>query len=391
VNSRSHRACAMQTLSALGGGARDPGVVSPGADRCVCDRLEAEHLSVESRPMLTTLLLCLVVGGIWLIELLCSAWLLRLGARWARVAGLSMTRAVLTVLLMGAAGLIVRVLVLYGVQFATQRHPESYGYAGPILALVLSLVATWGVVQEGLRTTLGKAILAWLPTLLAWAMMWAVGQAVVRPFLFEGYVQPTNAMAPTILGRHGIGTCPSCGGTVYISPDYLADRLSGEELGICGRCKRASTVAATDERVVSGDRLISAKFLRPRRWDLIVFRNPEDPSTLFVKRVVGLPGEQVAIQDGDVWINGARAQKPADIAGLVYVAHPTEEEKLTWGPVPLGQGEYLVLGDFSRRAKDSRVWETGAPGHPAYAVPESYILGVVTHIYWPLGRWRIFR
>ncbi len=340
--------------------------------------------------MLTTSLLCLVFGVMWLIELLFTAWFLRLGARWVGAASLGFMRAVLTVLLMDAAGLVVRVLVLYGAGIASQGHPESYGYSAPIVALVLGLVATWGVAQQGLRTSLGKAILAWLPTLLAWAITSAVALAVVRPFLFEAYVTPTNAMAPTILGRHLVGTCPSCGGTAYVSATSLADRSPRGELGICKGCLRASAVAATNERVFSGDRLICAKFLRPRRLDLIVFRYPEDPSIAYLMRVVGLPGEQVAIKDGDVWIDGARARKPAEISGLFYVAHPLAEESVTWGPVQLGRGEYFVLGDFSRRSKDSRVWETGAPGHPPYAVPKSHVLGVVTHIYWPLWRFRNF-
>jgi hypothetical protein len=54
--------------------------------------------------MLTTSLLCLVYGVMWLIMLLFSAWLLRLGARWVGAASLSFMRAILTVLLMGAAG-----------------------------------------------------------------------------------------------------------------------------------------------------------------------------------------------------------------------------------------------------------------------------------------------
>jgi signal peptidase I len=341
--------------------------------------------------MLTTSLLCLVFGVMWLIVLLFSAWLLRLGARWVGAARLSFIRAVFTVLLMGTAGLVVSAIVHYGAGIASRGHPESYGGTAPIAALVLGLFAMWGVAQKGLRTSLGKGILAWLPTLLAWPIAWALALAVVRPFLFEAYVQPTNAMAPTILGRHVVGTCPSCGGTVYVSAPSLADRSPWIELGICGRCLRASTVAATDDRVYSGDFLISAKFLRPRRWDLIVFRYPEDPSIPYVMRVVGLPGERVAIKDGDVWIDGARTKKPADISGLAYLAHPLADERVTWGPFQLDRGEYFVLGDFSRRSKDSRVWGTGAPGHPPYAVPKSYVLGVVTHIYWPLRRWRIFR
>ncbi len=85
-------------------------------------------------------------------------------------------------------------------------------------------------------------------------------------------------------------------------------------------------MTVTDGRIHSGDRLISSKFLYPRRWDLIVYRNPEDPSSQYVQRVVGLPGERVAIEDGDVWINGTRAAKPADISGLVYVASPIRED-----------------------------------------------------------------
>jgi signal peptidase I len=123
-------------------------------------------------------------------------------------------------------------------------------------------------------------------------------------------------------------------------------------------------VGATDDRVFSGDFLISAKFLRPRRWDLIAFRYPEDPSIPYVMRVVGMPGEQVAIKNGDVWIDGARAKNPGNISGLVYLAHPLAEESVIWGPVQLNRGEYLVLGDFSRRSKDSRVGDRRARSSP---------------------------
>jgi signal peptidase I len=99
----------------------------------------------------------------------------------------------------------------------------------------------------------------------------------------------------------------------------------------------------------------------------------------------------VAIRDGDVWINGVRTEKPNGLSGLVYSADPMWEERTVWGPVRLGIDEYFVLGDFSLRSKDSRLWQQGAPGHPPYAVPESYLVGVVTHIYWPPSRWRKFR
>jgi signal peptidase I len=274
--------------------------------------------------------------------------------------------------------------------FEIQNRSEQYQFAAAIAELVLAALAGCAVVQWILHTSVRKAILAWLPTLLATAAGWVLGFAIVRPFLFEAFAVPTNAMAPTIVGRHLKGTCPSCGGVAYVSarPDSAALE---QDLGICGTCMRALEIPVAGEQAFPGDRLVAAKFLRPRRWDLIVYRSPEEPSVQYVSRLVGLPGDEVAIRDGAVWIDGTVAQKPPEISALVYVAHPAAAEKTVWGPVKLGRDEYVVLSDFSRRAKDSRFWETGAPGHPPYAVPQSYVSGVVTHIYWPPSRWRIFR
>ncbi len=58
----------------------------------------------------------------------------------------------------------------------------------------------------------------------------------------------------------------------------------------------------------SGDRFIVAKFYKPRRWDLTVFRYPENPSVTYVKRLVGLPGEEITIKDGKVSTYRARVQ-----------------------------------------------------------------------------------
>lgn len=61
-------------------------------------------------------------------------------------------------------------------------------------------------------------------------------------------------------------------------------------------------------------------------------------------------------------------------------------------PAILGDDEYFVLGDFSVSSRDARFWDRSLEGreHP-YAIPESSIDGVVTHIYWPLQRMRVFR
>ena len=70
-------------------------------------------------------------------------------------------------------------------------------------------------------------------------------------------------------------------------------------------------------------------------------------------------------------------------------------EMTVWGtperPATLAAGEYFVLGDFSQQAADSRLWQTGAPAIPVMPCRNTYLIGVVTHIYWPPGRWRILR
>ena len=133
---------------------------------------------------------------------------------------------------------------------------------------------------------------------------------------------------------------------------------------------------------------------------MVTFRFPSDPKIIYVKRLVGLPGETVYIKDGAVWIDGRKLDPPPSLKGLDYVTGmPSMPDMppimIAAGtpdrPAVLGPDEYFMLGDFSAQSMDSRLWDKGAPGHPPYAVPESYIIGVVTHIYWPPSRWRILR
>jgi signal peptidase I len=163
---------------------------------------------------------------------------------------------------------------------------------------------------------------------------------------------------------------------------------------ICGNFHTTQPINY-DDREFKADRFLVAKFLTPRRWDLIVFRYPEEPSILYVKRLIGLPGEEITIRDGQVWANGIVLTPPEHIREIKYLSKIDDWGEPLWGsperPAKLAHDEYFVLGDFSSQSKDSRLWEHGAPGHPPYAVPKSYLRGVVIHIYWPPTRWRVFR
>lgn len=85
----------------------------------------------------------------------------------------------------------------------------------------------------------------------------------------------------------------------------------------------------------------------PARGDVVVLRSPENGDTL-VKRVVGLPGETVAVVDGVAFVDG----RPVD---LMAVPAP-QSGQLDYGPQILGPEEYLVLGDNRPNSRDGRVF-----------------------------------
>lgn len=123
----------------------------------------------------------------------------------------------------------------------------------------------------------------------------------------------------------------------------------------------------------SGERLIvdelSYRFTSPQRGDIIVFRYPSDPREFFVKRLVALPGEEVAIRDHRVWVNG----QPLDEE---YLQTETLGE---FGPVIVPADHYFVLGDNRTNSADSRDPRVGF-------IPHRYIVGRVLWRYWPLDR-----
>jgi signal peptidase I len=92
----------------------------------------------------------------------------------------------------------------------------------------------------------------------------------------------------------------------------------------------------------------------PQRGDVIVLRYPKDPSQYFIKRVIGLPGETVKIQDGGVMIFN-----DANPLGLKLDEVYLPNQAVTFGPaepLTLAQDQYFVLGDNRLASSDSRVW-----------------------------------
>lgn len=84
----------------------------------------------------------------------------------------------------------------------------------------------------------------------------------------------------------------------------------------------------------------------PQRGDVVVFHSPQSPRKDFIKRVVGLPGEEVQMVDGEVYVEGIPVRE-------AYIANPGNR---SWGPEVVGEFEYFVLGDNRSNSSDSRSW-----------------------------------
>ena len=113
---------------------------------------------------------------------------------------------------------------------------------------------------------------------------------------------------------------------------------------------------------------ISEKFKDPDRFDIVIFKSPDDESRLFIKRVIGLPGETVEIKDGKVYINDSST--PLDDSFI--------PEKMTgnYGPYKVPENCYFMLGDNRNDSKDSRFWTN------TY-VKRDKIIGKVKFRYYP--------
>ncbi len=136
-----------------------------------------------------------------------------------------------------------------------------------------------------------------------------------------------------------------------------------------------------DDRVV-----VDAQAYRnnpPQRGDIVVF-NPTTVlkkynfQTVFVKRIVGLPGEKIAIAKDKVYVNGQVLPEPYLAAGMQTNLKPCKMKRpyLT-GPRTVPAGAYFVLGDNHPNSFDSRCWGM---------VPRSDLVSKMTLIYWPINR-----
>ena len=125
----------------------------------------------------------------------------------------------------------------------------------------------------------------------------------------------------------------------------------------------------------TGDRvmvnLLAYDFGSPQRGDVIVLHPPSDPSTVYVKRIIGIPGDRISITANAVIVNGHTLDE-------TYIAplDPKAPENNSVLPgITLGPNQYFVMGDNRQNSTDSRYF-----GY----VPRANIIGKAEFVFWPL-------
>jgi len=126
------------------------------------------------------------------------------------------------------------------------------------------------------------------------------------------------------------------------------------------------------------DRIIVSKlnyhFQEPKRGDVVVFKYPLDPKRNFVKRLIAVGGETVAVKNSVLYINGQPVPEDYLPKGLRINEN--------YGPVEVPNGSYFMMGDNRNNSDDSRKWGF---------LPEELIVGKAVVLYWPPGRAGVVR
>jgi signal peptidase I len=112
----------------------------------------------------------------------------------------------------------------------------------------------------------------------------------------------------------------------------------------------------------------------PERGDIVLFRDPEGGEEPLIKRVVGVPGDKIAVRGGKLFLDG-EPQKEPYVAGKTCIRY--QPKTCSFGPVTIPKGHIFVMGDNRAHSYDSRFFGP---------VPEEALIGEALFRFWPPGR-----
>lgn len=176
----------------------------------------------------------------------------------------------------------------------------------------------------------------------------------IRWAFAEPYRIPSESMEPTLHGDPGFLR----GDRVFINKWVFGLRLP-----------------FTNKRILRGG--------EPERFDIVVF-NAVEPNAEFprlVKRVIGLPGERIHIEEGTIYVNGVALRFPESMPQVEYTSAGDFGVRTDDTHAVVPDGHYLLLGDNSATSRDGRYFGW---------VPQQNLLGRAFCIMWPVNRWRDF-
>lgn len=213
---------------------------------------------------------------------------------------------------------------------------------------------------------------------------------VLKAFFIPLFIIPTGSMAETLRGEHGVVTCSNCAYEYQVGFDksQFADRYC-PNCHFLGDQPRRVPRRAGDRIVVHGWNYDFGGSFGPERWDVVVFKNPNNPQENYIKRLIGLPNETIELIAGDVWVT--------DDAGTRVARKTRHAQQALWFPyfdqnfLPRSRLHYnprwLPLGpDSGWTGLESRAFEFDGLDHDYGAVQfvnESHGGGicVITDVY----------
>jgi signal peptidase I len=178
------------------------------------------------------------------------------------------------------------------------------------------------------------------------SILWAVVLAlIIRTCIVQSFKIPSGSMEDTLV----IGDC------LLVNKFIYGIRVPFSDLRLPG-------------------------FRVPQRGDVVVFKYPEDRSKDFIKRLIGVPGDEIQVRDKRVYVNGTPYQNPHEVHKDRQVLPRELAPRDNFGPVRVPADSYFVMGDNRDNSYDSRFWGF---------VPKTDVLGkaFIKYWSWDQSRW----
>ncbi|HJQ79981.1 MAG TPA: hypothetical protein VJ828_08505, partial [Lacipirellulaceae bacterium] len=206
--------------------------------------------------------LFILIFALWIIGTLalCAASI-KWGLKWTGVANISMAKALglwLVFLVVGLAAALLAALLVGAVFLAISFVPSDLWL--DVFGFALGFAVPCVVIAFVYKVRFLRAFIATIPFAIAPWLMALFAVYGIRPFVYEAFTIPTNAMAPTLLGNHWEAPCPRCGAIAYGTPlePGMPEPPSGFMMN-CSKERRSVLVENAPATTCGGDRILVCK------------------------------------------------------------------------------------------------------------------------------------